>query len=145
MGNADIQWLYVGTEQNVTDTLEHIGQADSCHEQDDRFLFDQILQDKSLDQPGQDDHHANSQQDGHPYRKSETEPSVDPSTRGHKIIQGQGREQAHDPLGKVENTGCLEYEYEAKRYQRVHHTGHQTTDYGFDEKANFRMHGASAL
>ena len=52
----------------------------------------------------------------------------------HQSDKGQGCEQNHRPLGKIENAGSLEDQHEAQSHKRVHYASEQTTDDDFSKK-----------
>src|SRR5262249_47667294 len=106
------QRVNVGTEDHLRCAFKDEGHADCGHEQREGVLVDKRSDHKPLDQPGRCRHDrggkTDAEDDSSPKRKAVGDQEIEGTN------ERQPCEQYHCALGKIEDAGCLEDQYEAE-------------------------------
>ena len=153
---TDIQRLDVRTPHEVAESFHEVRQSDGGHEQNDRFLVDQVFEDQLFDQECQQDHDTHGEencQDGMkaaaPMMDVGAEDGVDqmgktaPGRFAGRPASGAAN-SAITPWAKLKMPEALKISTEAQRNQRIHDAGHQPVEKDLDEIEECRAHADNA-
>ena len=127
--DAEIEPMDLRAPQELSRSLDDVGEAKSCHEQRNRRLVDEGPQHRSLDRDPK--HHHD--REGRNQRQRERHPALD------EADEGKRREEQHRPLREVQHARGLVDQHEADRDERIHHARQQAADQDLDEEGHVEV------